>query len=115
VLRAHAGASGGGQVSFSNVTQDVEHAPYPTRGVIGLERGPVPSLFRLTDINAGMAPGVPFLRLDAGPAGQNWPANMIAADNAVASGVSTYSVTTGTGWTVNAVNTGVATPVPVAP
>jgi hypothetical protein len=111
VARYHTGSSGGGHVSIKNVIQDVEGFPTPSRGVVGLERGPLPSMFRLTDINAGTAPGVPFVWLDAGPAGQNWPANVVAADNAAATGVSAFSAANGPGWTLNGAAVQAATPV----
>jgi hypothetical protein len=112
VARYHAGYNGG-QVSIKNVLQDIEGAPTPSRGVFGLERGPAfgGSTIRLTDVLAGLAPGVPLLWLDAGAPGQNWPPNTVALDNATAWGTSAQAVANGPGWTVNAVNGGGVVPV----
>lgn len=110
LYRHHIGMTGGGTISLVNVLQDVENEPYPSRGVVGLERGPLGGCYRFTDVDAGRNGGTPALVLLSTFGDQpTWPPNKVQTDNLIAPLASATAVATGPGWTLN------ATPVQASP
>jgi hypothetical protein len=102
LYRHHIGMTGGGTVSLANVIQDIENEPYPARGVVGLERGPLGGCYRFTDVDAGRNGGTPVFLLESRAGDQpGWPANKVETDNLIAPLAASAVIATGPGWTMN--------------
>jgi hypothetical protein len=97
IARTHPGDNGG-QYTLSNILQDSEGGYSPTRAAIMCEADLTGGYVSLRGVNAGAAPGVPFLILDSGSASQNWPSNVIDVANSGSQLGTAFVQTNGAYW-----------------
>jgi hypothetical protein len=97
IARTHAGDNGG-QYQFSNILQDNEGTPYPSRAVIMCEADLTGCYLGLNSVEGAEAGFAPFLMLDSGSNARNLPSNVINIVNSGSMLGSTFVQTNGSAW-----------------
>jgi hypothetical protein len=97
VARAHNGDNGG-QYEFSNILQDCEGDPFPSRAALMFEADLGGSYVHLQNVAAGNAPGVPFVVLESFNSPPNFPSNVLESSNSSSQLGSAFVQTNGSAW-----------------